>query len=157
MSGYSRNYGGSDLRWEFTVYDTAAAITSITTNLAADKAAAGKTQHLVMTYDAAGFMKGYVNGVAVVASPTRTPNANVRSLTEPLRFLDAFNGATSGFPGVVDEAAIYNTVLTAQQVLAHYNAGLGAIFDVPSGTIVLSGSRIESKVPTYRDQQAGQW
>jgi hypothetical protein len=145
---YIRNYGGSDLRWEARVKDANSVDTTVITNNAADYGAVGKLQHLVVTYDAAGSMKFYVNGVSV-ASQNRTPNANVFNQTsDGIQIFDAFNGAATGMAGVIDEVAVYNTVLTAAQVLSHYNVGLGAVTytDTPSGTLALSGTGTDRNI-----------
>jgi hypothetical protein len=154
---YVRNYGGTDGRWEFDVYDTNSVRISFASPGTADKAAVGKRQHIVMTYDAAGQLNGYVDGVAV-GTGAPAPNANVKDdVSISFRIFQASGTAGANFPGVIDEVALYNTALTAQQVLDHYNAGLGAAInsDLPVGTIALSGSRTESYAPTRSDAPTG--
>jgi Concanavalin A-like lectin/glucanases superfamily len=147
---FIRNYGGTDGRWEFNVYDTASTRHSFSApGLTADMAEVGKRQHVVMTYDAAGTMKGYVNGVSVGTGAPAPGGLSARSDSSTgFRIVDARNDPTT-FAAVFDEVAIYNVALTAQQVLDHYNIGLGAVSnsDAPTGILLLSGTRTESFTP----------
>jgi Concanavalin A-like lectin/glucanases superfamily len=108
----------------------------------------GVLHHLVGVYDAAGVFKLYVNGAAVSSAPNRTPNANTRTGTGQALDFFAESASIAGANVVLDEIALYNVALTPAQILAHYQAGIGA--DVPVGTIVLSGSRTESYIPPPR-------
>jgi hypothetical protein len=144
------------IRWRFYVRDANLVDTDIASG-APSAPAIGTRQHLVGVYDAAGNMRLYVNGVSQGA-PSRTPNANTRSGTGQALDFFAESSTQPAFNGVIDEVALYSTALTQQQVLDHYNAGLGVYVDAPTGTIVLSGSRTESWVPgprTYTDARAG--
>jgi hypothetical protein len=91
------------------VADTATSTTTL---------AAGTWYHLVVTYDGAN-LRLYVNGTleATVAS-TRSAG----STTNALR-IGRYSGGGETFGGDLDEAAVYTTVLTQQQVTEHYNAG----------------------------------
>jgi hypothetical protein len=148
---------GAGYRWY--VRDTNIVDTSIQTQSAPYIAAIGTRHHLVGVYDAAGTIKFYVNGTAAPDTPNRTPNANLRSGTGQEIAFFAESSSASAFNGVIDEVALYNTALTAQQVLDHYNAGLGAAInsDSPVGPMALSGSRTESfSGPTrYTDARSG--
>jgi len=117
---------------------------------------AGQVYHVVGTYNAAGVIKLYVNGVSL-GTPNRTPNANLRSGTAQSIAVGAVSASVEPFNGTVDEVAIYNVALTPAQVLDHYNAGVGKKIyaDSPSGSLVLSGTRMESWAPTYRDSPSG--
>ena len=84
--------------------------------------AAGTRYHLVGVYSNPGRIELFVNGVSV--AKTTQPNANLFANTGTLRM---FVGPTTGASTVVviDEVAVYNVALSAAQVLAHYNTGLG--------------------------------
>jgi hypothetical protein len=125
LDWYIRHYQTGDARWEFTVYDTAVVSTTVTSS-SAEAAQVGKRQHLVMTYDAAGTMKAYVDGVSV-GTQSRTPNANVRNNAEAFRVFSRDATDVNTFNGTIDEVAFYNTALSAQQVLDHYNAGAPSV------------------------------
>jgi hypothetical protein len=53
----------------------------------------------------------------------RTGPVSNRTITDSSRPLGIGTGAAQTFRGFLDEVAIYNHALTAQQVLAHYNSG----------------------------------
>jgi hypothetical protein len=80
--------------------------------------AAGGTYHVVGTFDGAT-QRLYVNG-AQVASAALSGSATVT--TNPL-MIGSWNGSSEFFAGTIDEAAAYNTVLSASQVAGHYRAG----------------------------------
>jgi hypothetical protein len=99
----------------------------------------GNRYHLVGVYDgAASLARLYVNGLSV-NTPSRTPNANVLSGSGSFFLITP---AAVGLNGTMDEAALYNVALTAQQVLDHYNMGIGVVLysDSVSGTITGGGS-----------------
>ena len=114
-----RLYGTpGDGRWEFNFYDANAVRRSSTANSPVGEV--GKRQHLVMTYDAAGTMRTYVDGV-LIGTPVAC-DANIRT-GGTLVLFDRFQGNGVGFAGVIDEVALYNVVLTPQQVAAHFAIG----------------------------------
>ena len=115
---YIRHYAAGDGRWEFNFYDANAVRRTSAAGLPI--AEVGKRQHLVMTYDAAGVMRTYIDGVQV-GTPVSC-NANIRT-GGSLVIFDRFQGAGTGFAGVVDEVALYNVVLTPQQVASHFAIG----------------------------------
>jgi hypothetical protein len=85
----------------------------------------GTWQHLVAVYDqSAGTMAIYVNGENVGSGTT--PDAGPLSSALPLGIGSRRGGVGSEydlyFDGSIDEVAIYNTALTAEQVLAHFNS-----------------------------------
>lgn len=75
--------------------------------------------HLVLTYDGAN-IRGYYNGVA------ETPVAQTTGLNAASTEINIgrFGSFGAHFVGRCDEAAMYTSVLSASQVLAHYNAGI---------------------------------
>jgi hypothetical protein len=78
---------------------------------------AGAWQHLVATYDGQS-MRLYRNG-ALIAS--RTLTGSIATTSSQLNL-----GSSAGydyFHGSMDEAAIYNVALSAEQVAAHYGSG----------------------------------
>lgn len=80
----------------------------------------GDTYHVVGTYDGTT-IKLYVNG-EFDASFDFTAVIN-NSSTDPLK-VGGQSGAT-GWVGTVDEAAMYDVVLSAERISAHYTAGIG--------------------------------
>jgi hypothetical protein len=76
--------------------------------------------HLVVTYDGTN-MRLYVDGVlrAGPSSSTYAMNAH----TSPFA-VGATSGGGNPFPGLIDDVAIYNVALSAQQVEEHYRSGL---------------------------------
>ncbi len=75
--------------------------------------------HIVATYNGTT-MTLYVNGTAVSTGSTRS----IPSHTTPLKVGLGVDGAGSHyFGGLIDEVAVYNSVLSAQQVTEHYDAG----------------------------------
>jgi Concanavalin A-like lectin/glucanases superfamily len=91
--------------------------------------ATGAIHHCVCTKNGAA-IHTYVDGVDVsssVANTTLANNAQSLSIGGP------DSGANAGFPGVIDEPAVYPTALSAARVLAHYTAGITAVATVASG------------------------
>jgi len=79
---------------------------------------AGGTYHVVGTFDGTT-QRLYVNGTQV-ASAALSGSASVTS--NPL-VIGSWDGASEFFSGTIDEPAVYNAVLSAAQVAAHYRAG----------------------------------
>lgn len=79
---------------------------------------AGGTYHVVGTFDGAT-QRLYVNGVQV-ASVALSGSASV---TTNRLFVGSWNGSSEFFKGTVDEAAVYNKVLSPTSVAAHRQAG----------------------------------
>jgi hypothetical protein len=75
--------------------------------------------HVVVTYDGST-VRMYVNGVSQgsVASA-----GSITNNTSPLRIGRPSDLWDVSLDGVVDEVAVYTTVLSATQVTEHYNAG----------------------------------
>lgn len=94
---------------------------------------AGQWYHLVGTYDGTT-AKFYVNGaeVATGASALIAPNPS-----QPFSIGGRYDGGFM-FNGGVDEVALYTNVLSAADVLAHYENGLNASPAVPYDSLVLA-------------------
>jgi hypothetical protein len=77
--------------------------------------------HLTGAYDGSA-VKIYVNGVLIASSPA---SGTMTDYGRPLRIgaFDNLSGSDSYTPGLVDEVAIYNRALTANEIAALYTAG----------------------------------
>jgi hypothetical protein len=111
---YSLQFNGP--RLEFTIIQGS---TRRRAQAPAGAVAVGGVYHVVGTYDGTT-QRLYVNGteVATVAL-TGAINANATAV-----YIGSWDGTTELFKGTIDEAAVYNTALTAAQVTAHRNAGI---------------------------------
>jgi hypothetical protein len=129
---------------------------------------AGRTAHLVMTFDGATG-RGYIDGKLAhtqAGSPVSTDTA------APIIGSRVESGAVNGaFQGTIDEVSWYNTALSLARVQAHYRAGLRyeigssgtsaesyAYTDTGSGTVTASGSGVEDFQlggVTYNDTGSG--
>ena len=84
----------------------------------------GQRHHVLATYDATNGTILYVDGVQVAtAAPATTPVTT----TEPLTVASDGTPPGGGTPyeGILDEVAFYGSALSADRVLAHYNAMVG--------------------------------
>ena len=79
----------------------------------------GTTYHIVATYDGTN-ARIYLNGALVSTSPNVTMAAN--NGANVMRFGAYSTGPGQYWPGTLDEASFYSSVLSASQVQAHYNA-----------------------------------
>jgi hypothetical protein len=119
-------YAGAGNTWEFWT-GSGSGWNAITTTVTNGPVVIGAWTHLVGTYDAASLtMSFYINGV-FVAQRTNSTVVPVGSIGLPLPFRIG-SGATEGygnywFNGLVDEVALYPTVLTPTQVAANYAIG----------------------------------
>ena len=93
------------------------------------------TKYLVGTTKTGGTNKVYVNGVDDTAS---TETREVTNNTGVLRIGSEEGEAGENFNGVIDEFVIYGSALSAERMLAHYNAGIEAA--TQKGRAVLSGT-----------------
>ena len=92
------------------------------TIFAANQYAAGQWLHIVLTRDYENQKLGaWVNGVETIAS--RDAVWNVPTVT-PV-WIGAFRNATEGFDGVIDEVAIFNTIISEADIKNIYANGLG--------------------------------
>jgi hypothetical protein len=80
--------------------------------------AAGGTYQVVGTYDGTT-QRLYVNGTQVASAALTGP----ASVTTRGLYVGSWDGASEFFSGTIDESAVYNAVLSAAQVSAHYRAG----------------------------------
>lgn len=79
---------------------------------------AGQTYHVVATFDGTT-RRLYLNGSEVASGPlSGGPSSSASNV-----YVGSWGGASEFLAGTVDEPAVYNTVLSAARVLAHYNAG----------------------------------
>lgn len=77
--------------------------------------------HVVATRDAAGVMKLYLDGLLV--GSVSAPNADTTSSSPfTLGAWDDRFGRIEFFSGVLDDVAVYDSVLSAEQVSVHFNA-----------------------------------
>ncbi len=77
--------------------------------------------HVVGTYDGSN-LRLYFNGSEAGTSLTDT--TSIGAFTATLRIGRSPLGGTTGMDGIVDEVAVYNSVLPADRVAAHYTAGI---------------------------------
>lgn len=102
---------------------------------------AGQAYHVAAVLDGdrtdtTGRLLLYVNGVEVARAEgagTLYPHgSDVRIGQGNNRTHDDTTGDLGSFDGTLDELAVYNTALSADRVLAHYQAGVGAGTGTPS-------------------------
>jgi hypothetical protein len=109
--------------------------------------------HLVGTYDGTN-MRFYINGSQVGSPTASTYNLNT---TYPFRI---GAGATEGggtffFNGDVAEVAYYNTALSADRILAHFEAASQEFFIIPEpSTITLLGLGLAGLIVRQRRRRA---
>lgn len=84
----------------------------------------GLTYHIVGTYDGTN-LRIYINGVLQNTSGTVT--TSMAATANTVRF-GPFTGSSFA-DGRFDEIAVYSTALSGTRILAHYNAGLGAVVE----------------------------
>jgi hypothetical protein len=110
---------------------------------------AGSTYYVVGTYDGTT-QRLYVNG-ALAASCALTGPAT--TTTNPL-YLGSWDGSSEFFRGTIDEPAVYNKVLSASQVGAHYTAGTVGTLTAPSGLSASAASSSEIDL-SWNDNSIG--
>ena len=103
----------------------------------------GARYDIVATYDGSN-ARLYVNGSLVSTGPTATMNGNVGS--SPLRFAAYSTGPGQYWPGILDEASFYTSVLNALQVNTHYQAGIQA----PGAATSAVTAQFQAASPTLR-------
>jgi beta-glucanase (GH16 family) len=85
---------------------------------AAGAVVAGQTYHLVGTFDGTT-QRLFVNGTQVASAAFSGP----MSVNSNQVVVGSWDTASEFFKGTIDDAAVYNKVLTAAQIANHYNAG----------------------------------
>jgi hypothetical protein len=121
----------SSAGWNFRLGDSA---NNYTINITGGGAPAANTwYHVAGTYDGS-IATLYVNGVPVV---TGTNSLYEPNSTQPLG-LGARGDQAFRFPGTVDEAAVYNSLLTPADIAAHYQNGTNASPAVDYSSLVLA-------------------
>jgi hypothetical protein len=113
---YSLQFNGP--RLEFTIMQN-----TVRKRLQAPEGAivAGQAYHVVGTYDGTT-QRLYINGTQVASTALSGPaTTNANSL-----FIGSWDGTEEFFKGTIDEPAVYGSVLSANQVAAHYQAGSGS-------------------------------
>lgn len=145
--------GGDGVGWNFRMFTGTGTggqdvVTGVPFNL-------GEWQQVVVTWTPTtdngdgswtGTLASYVNGVAAAVNESVIYKANTNPPEDDLPPADlavgAYNAASglgsNPFEGDIDEVAIYNNyLLTAEQILAHYEAGTNAHPATPYATQVL--------------------
>lgn len=106
----------------------------------------GTTYHVVWSYDKVNSII-YINGVED-ARVAHTDSA--QNVTTALRIGAKGGTASSFFPGILDELAVYNQALSAATILDHYNKGTAVLVDttppIPNITISASPTKISRVV-----------
>lgn len=100
--------------------------------------------HLVMTVDEKNILKVYVNGS--LSSEKELPAVEPFDATMSLGGKNGYSW--TNFTGVIDEAAVYDTALSADQIQEHYQAGI-------AGTSHLDFVNYQDLV--LSDQPIGYW
>ena len=106
----------------------------------------GAWHHIVAVRDAdSGRNILYVDGVPEVSSPVfYDPTTGFDSPTLPLE-IGHFNAANNHFAGSLDEIALYNRALTADEISAHHQAGLaGQGIETVARNYLYVDSRLEA-------------
>jgi hypothetical protein len=135
---YSLQFNGSVL--EFTLIQNGA---RRRLQAPAGTIVAGRTYHLVATYDGAN-QRLYVNGTQV-ASRAQTGSATVT--TWPVT-IASWAGWGENFNGTADEVALYSKALAPARVTAHYNAGGAVVASAASRNVKRHVTQTKAK--TYK-------
>ncbi len=98
---------------------------------------AGQTYHVVGTYNGSA-QRLYVNGVQVaIAALSGAATTNTNAL-----FVGSWSATQEFFNGTIDDAAVYNTVLSASRIAAHYEAGSGKVLPPSYSSEVLADNPV---------------
>ena len=114
------------------------AVTLTSTGLVPDD---GGWHHIVMTRSSNTYTI-YIDGSSAGSG---TDSSTISATAYPL-FIGADNGGSGvahQYVGSFDEAAVYNTALSAARILAHYNAGIGVV----APTAAFSGTPLTGDAP----------
>ena len=86
----------------------------------------GQWTHVAITYDEDSGPNMYINGEIVVLDNTMGTNATLVSNDYPLYIGQEYTTVDNSYPfwGNIDEIAIWNAALTAEQVFEHYTGSL---------------------------------
>ena len=111
----------------------------------------GEWSHVVGTFDSTT-LRLYVNGTLVSTKPY---SAAVKYSSQPL-VIGAGGGSRSYWNGALDEIAIYERVLSAQEVLRHYRKGINgpSKMSPPAGMTINPATGVITWLPT--ETQVGQ-
>jgi hypothetical protein len=127
VNSYLESYGAAGKAWFFAGTGTQGpgpqpvSITSIND---------GQWHHIVVTYDASGETRLYVDG----AFESSTASVDIPFADRPFQvggYVSDFLGVTADYDGLVDELAIYNDLLSDSEVLALFE-------DTPGSTMTLN-------------------
>jgi Concanavalin A-like lectin/glucanases superfamily len=97
--------------------------------------AAGGWTYLAAVYEPGVRMSVYMNGVSIGEKTTDLPSGDLFNSTAPLWIGRQFQDTSSAtsFEGGIDEVAVYNTALSPERILAHYQAAVPSTPPVPVG------------------------
>jgi Concanavalin A-like lectin/glucanases superfamily len=97
----------------------------------------GVPYHLVATYDAVN-ARLYVDGQLVSTGPavTMAPNAGANVM----RFAAFSTGPGQYWPGTIDEASFYPSVLSPEEIAAHYQAAITGSLATSAASSVVTGA-----------------
>jgi hypothetical protein len=128
-----------DTGWNFRAYN--GVDTSRSIDLTGGPYVVGEWVHVVASFDGTTG-RLYANGVQVASQQVV---GNYAPNTDTIQFCVGgyFDGSQNPFIGAIDEVALYPTVLTADQILAHYKNGTNAARATAYETLVLSDSPVE--------------
>ncbi|MCC7451492.1 MAG: hypothetical protein IT324_29050, partial [Anaerolineae bacterium] len=107
-------------------------------------AAVGRWDYIAMTRSGSTLTL-YINGVAVA---TGTASGSLVTTSNALAIGRKGSLSEAYFNGAIDEVAIYNKALTADQIAAHYNAGQGSAIPTPTNTNTPTASSTFTLTPT---------
>lgn len=98
---------------------------------------ANQWQHVAVTYDGAD-ERHYVNGQLVYTTPLTASSITPNNSSFQIGHRE-WTGQPSPFNGAVDEVAIYNKALTAEQLATHYATGVtGVLVPEPSTWVLVA-------------------
>ena len=93
--------------------------------------AVGEKAHVAFTFDGTTVVI-YKNGNQIASAPL---SGTLSGGLEPIRLGRTGYSGSGYFDGIIDEVAVYPTVLTATRIGEHYNAYTGASTDITTKTI----------------------
>jgi type II secretory pathway pseudopilin PulG len=126
----------ADGRWMFSIGDGTS-----DPSIYATSTAVNEYVHLIGTYDGAR-LRFYKNGVLESTSAgTLTLSQNT---TKPLRIGAPPETSSNFFNGTIDDVAIYNRALTAEEVEEHYLSGIGDYLELDRTELTTTGTRTYS-------------